>query len=376
MQFVGLSGYEYPHTRVRCYRFADALKDHGYRTRVFSFHDRLASALPEAAMYGLSDFRRLRLVAQAATRLARVPDALLYIQKLHYHALAPLLLHRTIGIPYVLDYDDWEVGHDPYGVPLFCGFKDRRLTRALFGSNDPERILRRVAHRARFAVCASRFLADRVGECTEHVAYVPTGVDTSRFHARRRDHEGVVILWNGVVWGEMIRDNVVMLLECLPPILRERPDVVVRIVGDGAYMDEVRRAAENLGVGAHVQFVGWVHPDAMPDELARADIGAMPAAHADPWTRAKSPTKLFEYMAAGLAVVVMAGGEASYVVEHGRSGLVAADARAFGAGLLSLVRNDDLRHSFGRAARARVEEQFSLPVLGARLAQWMKRRWR
>jgi len=376
VQFVGLSGYEYPHTRVRCYQFADALRHHGYRTRVLSFRDRMAPSLSEAAMYGLSDARRLRLVLQGALRLALRPHALLYVQKLHYHALAALTVHRMLGAPFVLDYDDWEVGTDPYGVPLFCGFKDPRLTRNLFGSCDPERILERVARRARLVVCASHFLQDRLSEFTRRVAYVPTGVDTARFLPQPEHHDGVVILWNGVVWGEMIRDNVLMLLRSFPAVRQACPEARVRIIGRGAFMEEVRQATVDLEISPYVEFPGWIQPDAMPAELARADIGVMPVAHDDAWTTAKSPTKLFEYMAAGLGVVVMGRGEAAHVVKHQASGLVVDDERGFAAHLLALATNAVLRRSLGAAARIRVEECFSLAVLGAELAQHLRRYWR
>jgi glycosyltransferase involved in cell wall biosynthesis len=376
IRFLGLSGYQYPHTRVRCYRFAEVLASHGYRTQVFSFHDRLAPSVPEAAMYALRDVERLRLILLAVVRLARRPGALLYVQKLHYHAMAALLMHRLFGTPFVLDYDDWEVGYDPYGVPMFCGFRDPRITRALFGSGDPERILRRVARQARFVVCASRFLEERLAHMVTRVAYVPTGVDTTRFVASSQPHDGLVIVWNGVVWGEMIRDNVLVLIRALPAVLHVRPDAKVRIIGQGDRMVDVHRAVADMGLLPHVEFPGWVDPDDMPGELARADIGVLPVAHDDPWSRGKSPTKLFEYMAAGLASVVMGGGEAALVVEHGVNGLVATDEGDFAAHLLTAASNDDLRRSLGRAARTRIEERFAMTVLGATLAREIARNWR
>ncbi|MBN1424600.1 glycosyltransferase family 4 protein [Candidatus Fermentibacteria bacterium] len=375
VRFIGLSGFEYPHTRVRCYRFAEVLAAHGYRTQVFSLHDRLAPRVPEAAMYGLSDPHRLWLILVAALRLLLRPQALLYVQKIHYHALAALLVHRLTGAPYVLDYDDWEVGTDPYGVPLFCGFKDPRLTRSLFGSENPERILCRVAQRAIFAVGASRFLVERLSEFTDRVVYVPTGVDAARFQPRATPHPGVVILWNGVVWGKMIRDNVLLLLRALPAVILARPDVRVRIIGGGAYMEEVHRSAESMGLLDHVDFPGWIPPDAMPGELARADIGVLPCAHDDSWHKGKSPTKLFEYMAAGLAVVVM-GGEAAHIVEHGTSGFVAGDDATLAEHLIALAVDEKMRESVGRAARSRIEERYSLDVLGEVLAEGLRRWWR
>jgi glycosyltransferase involved in cell wall biosynthesis len=369
VQFVGLSGYEYPHTRVRCYHFARELERRGYAPRVFSFHDRFKRNLPEAEMYGLPDRDRVSLVIQGAFRLARRSTDVLYIQKIHYHAAAALLASRFAGCPYVLDYDDFETGHDPYGVPLFCGFRSRALTTLFMGAAEPEDILRMVARRALFCVAASHFLMAELQRWSERVVYVPTGVDTSIFRPAMRSRDGsVILLWNGVVWGETIRDNVLFLLEALREMKRETSGVVLRIVGQGPFLKDIRQAVSPMGLDGAVEFRGWKSPDEMPRELREADIGLLPLLHDDPWTRGKSPTKLFEYMASGLAVVAFERGEAAHVLAHGTNGLVAPDKRQFVEQLRMVVTSPSLREHLGTGARREAERSYSLPVLGDRLA--------
>ncbi len=374
VQFVGLSGYAYPHTRVRCYHFAGELAKYGYKTRVLSFHDRLAPDLPEAEMYGLPDHRRLALIVRGATRLLPYRGSLLYIQKIHYHALAPLLVSRITGRPYVLDYDDYEVRNDPYGVPLFCGFKSPRITKLLFGTENAEEILANTVQGAQFTVAASHFLFEQLRRLNERVVYIPTGVDVTLFRPRPEEHQDhVVLLWNGVVWGEAIRDNLLFLLDVLEAVVARKQNVLLRSVGGGPFMDEVRRAAQRKRLDRFAEFRDWVSPDEMPRELASADIGLLPLAHSDSWTRGKSPTKLFEYMAAGLAVVVSGKGEAARVIEHGVDGFVADDRTSFTKGVLALVDSVAMRNQLGRAARRKAEERYSLPVLGRGLASALER---
>lgn len=320
-------------------------------------------------MYGLPDRDRVSLVLQGAFRLTLRPSDVLYIQKIHYHAAAALLASKLTGRPYVLDYDDFETGHDPYGVPLFCGFRNRALTKLFLGSPEPEDILRMVARRALFCVAASHFLMEELRRWSERVVYVPTGVDASIFGPRMRPREdSVTLLWNGVVWGETIRDNVLFLLEALREIKTETSGVVLRIVGQGPFLDDIRRAVPPLGLEGSVEFRGWKSPDDMPQELSQADVGLLPLLYDDPWTRGKSPTKLFEYMAAGLAVVASARGEAAHVLNHGSSGLVASDKQRFVELLRAVVTSSQLREELGAEARREVERSYSLSVLGERLA--------
>jgi glycosyltransferase involved in cell wall biosynthesis len=243
------------------------------------------------------------------------------------------------------------------------------LTKLFFGSSEPDEILRTLAQRALFCVAASHFLMAELGRWTERVVYIPTGVDTSAFGSKVRPKgDSVTLLWNGVVWGETIRDNVLFLLEVLKVITTETPGVVLRIVGQGPFLDDIRRAVPPMGLEDSVEFRGWKSPDDMPEELSQADVGLLPLLHDDPWTRGKSPTKLFEYMAAGLAVVASAKGEAAHVLTHGSSGLVATDRRQFMELLRAVVTSSELREKLGVEARMEVKRSYSLSVLGERLA--------
>ena len=371
VQFVGLSGYSYPHSRVRCYNFASELAKHGFKTRVISVHDRFVPDLPEAEMYGLSDRWRIILIIRSMMRLIRYPRSVLYIQKLHYHSLSALWAARLTGQPYILDYDDFEIGVDPYGVPLFCGFKSRRFQRVFFGSIEPEEILGSVARRATFCVAASGFLQEQLLRYTKQVEYIPTGVDTERFVPKTTYESGapVIILWNGVVWGEIIRDNVLFLVDVISSLASSGLDIVMKIVGRGPFMDEVKSSVRNSGFADRFVFVDWVEPDEMYTVVSEADIGVLPLVNDDPWTRGKSPTKLFEYMASGLPVVVSNRGEAVSVIQHEENGLIADGRDQFIEFLKRLVVSRELRRKLGENARATVTKRYSLPVLGSKLAE-------
>ena len=85
---------------------------------------------------------------------------------------------------------------------------------------------------------------------------------------------------------------------------------------------QVIHAAENAGLPESCLSVAKVSPDAVPDELTRADVGlcfVMP-------TEAKvasCPTKLGEYLACGLPVIATDGvGDVTHILEGNRVGVV------------------------------------------------------
>jgi glycosyltransferase involved in cell wall biosynthesis len=69
-----------------------------------------------------------------------------------------------------------------------------------------------------------------------------------------------------------------------------------------------------------------------------------------------SPLKLYEYMAAGLAVVASRVGHLPEVVDDGRTGLLTppGDAHALAGVLARLAASPEMRGALGAAARAEV----------------------
>lgn len=78
------------------------------------------------------------------------------------------------------------------------------------------------------------------------------------------------------------------------------------IVGGPEQEPDLARAkalAQELGIGERVTFTGLVEPAKVPDHLARAMILVLPNPPSPISTHFTSPLKLFEYMAAGRAIV-------------------------------------------------------------------------
>ncbi|MFZ3583778.1 glycosyltransferase family 4 protein [Loktanella sp. DJP18] len=145
------------------------------------------------------------------------------------------------------------------------------------------------------------------------------------------------------------------------------PDAVLLIVGDGPERERLAHRADALGVADAVTFTGAVAPDAVPAMLARMHVGLSPyAASADFYF---SPLKIYEYMAAGLAVVASDVGHLGQVVDDGTTGLLtpAGDARALANTLSRLAADPALRMRLGTTARAHVMAHHTWDGIAARV---------
>jgi len=256
--FVGLSGYQYPHTRVRCYHFANMLREkYNIDTEVLSFRDNLAPHLSEVDMYeSLNDKKRLLLTAKAIKSILVSGKSISYIQKAHTNSAAPYLLYKLLGKDYIFDYDD-------YDVNLSVLFHRGILNRLIFGTNKWDDILYKLASRARACVVSSRSLEKILSIYNSKVYRVPTGVDVNRFAPKEKADMPIKnFLWTGLVWGKEIFDSVVIMLEAFSELNKKHPDTNMTIIGSGQLMPQLKYLASKKYI--NVNFIDWVHPDDMP----------------------------------------------------------------------------------------------------------------
>ncbi|ROU00156.1 glycosyltransferase family 4 protein [Histidinibacterium lentulum] len=183
------------------------------------------------------------------------------------------------------------------------------------------------------------------------VEVVPNAISPDRFPEVARPEGAFTVGFLGSLkpWHDV--DSAIAALA----ILREEvPDARLVIIGDGPERDRLVTLAADLGVADAVEFTGAVAPDSVPGQLARLHVGLAPYPASENFYF--SPLKIYEYMAAGLAVVTSRSGHLPEVVDHGRTGLLTApgDRRALAAALADLARDPARREALGREARAEV----------------------
>ena len=193
------------------------------------------------------------------------------------------------------------------------------------------------------------------------VTTVQNGVDVGLFSTPVQ-HNGLVErydLANGpvvvFVGNFMPWHSVDLLIEAFGIAAAQNQDLKLLLVGDGPLRNEAEAQVTALGLEARVIFTGTVQHEDVPKLLSCAQIAVL--SHR-PSTAAKagSPIKLFEYMAAGKAVVAPNIENIASVVQDGKHALLVSpnDPSAMAAAFIKLVENPELQAALGDAAQSEV----------------------
>lgn len=141
--------------------------------------------------------------------------------------------------------------------------------------------------------------------------------------------------------------------------LDDLPDVELVLCGTcspSSYEEEIRRLPGFQKVDYH----GWITPQAVPGVLTDADVGLVCIQPLDQYLTSL-PTKLFEYMIAGLPVVTSDFSLWKEIVEGNRCGVCVdpRDPAKIAEAIRYLHANPDLRAEMGANGKRAVLERFN-----------------
>lgn len=205
--------------------------------------------------------------------------------------------------------------------------------------------VRTILQRADAVIAPSRFMADLVEAASGRRAVViglgPT--DDAPVPPPRRAGAGLAVL----VLARLVPvKGVDVLVDALAAT--GRPDVTLRVAGDGPERRALEARAAACGVGDRVRFLGYVEGDARRAALADADVVAVP-------TRGAYETfglAALDGLAAGRPVLVADGGALPERVEAGGGRVLpSGDVGAWAAALREWAEDPAAREAHAAAAR-------------------------
>lgn len=311
-----------------------------------SWLTKVRSRLPRAAAEGLEICYNVPILWRLWRAWKSLKPDLIY-ERYNLFTIGGVLLGQLYDIPVFLEVN----------APL-------ARERASFGGLSLGRIaawLERYTWRAATLVLpVSAALADIVrqrGVAGERILVIPNGIDKQMLACPASDNakrklglEGKTVLgfvgfireWHGL--------SSVLRLLADPQCPGE---VHLVIAGDGPALSALKSEAEHLEVSHRVTFAGLVGRKALIDYIAAFDIALQPKA-----VDYASPLKLFEYMAAGKAIVAPDQANIREILDGGSACLFRpGDEVDFQQSVLMLVQQKERREHLGARARSVVLER-------------------
>jgi len=133
------------------------------------------------------------------------------------------------------------------------------------------------------------------------------------------------------------------------------------LLGGGHHLPGTRRATVELGLGARVHFLPAVDARTVVSYAASATIGVVPILPTTLNNRYSLPNKLFQYLAAGIPVVVSDLPQLREIVESTGAGRAVdtSNVDALGDCLAAILADEPSLRSMGERARQAAEEQYN-----------------
>jgi glycosyltransferase involved in cell wall biosynthesis len=295
---------------------------------------------------------------EAMLRLGREADLV------HEHnglfSIGAALACRRLAKPYILTFSaDAIMERDLIGQPL----KGPHLRAAKMAAAFTYRQARAILT---VSNAAKTHLIENWQVDPDKIWVMPNGVDLALFGASpnviaRRAELG----WQdqhviGFVGGFQPWHGLEILLQAFADLRRAGQNVKLLLVGDGRHRPVLDQLIQRLSLQSDVHITGLIPPAEVPAWMAVMDSATLPYPKlpSEMWF---SPLKLYEYMAAGKAIVASRSGQIAEVLSDAETGLLVqpGDPLELQAALARLIANPELASSLGQAARRLANERHS-----------------
>jgi glycosyltransferase involved in cell wall biosynthesis len=289
-------------------------------------------------------------------RLRRDHDVV-HLHGHHFYSTTLGAIHRRYSrMPTVMTFHGDYVKTSPMGRGI-KQLRDMTQGKIILGAMD--RIIALTAHDKAQLV--------RKGARPDRVTIIPNGVDLSVFEPLPeeringfKEHAGIpegsrLVLFVG---RHTEQKGLRYLIDAVPDLVQEVPDVHVFIAGTGNGMDEARSMVQALGVDGSVTVNGHLSSSNLVNAYNVADAVAVPSL----WEG--MPLVILEAAACGTPVVASSVSGIPEFVEHGRTGLLVPpkDPEAMAASLAQALNDDRFSSGAGYRALAKARKEFDLKV--------------
>ena len=228
--------------------------------------------------------------------------------------------------------------------------------------------VRRRAHRVIALDPVARAQALDDGFAGDDVVTLPSGVDLTRYRPGLSSHlpaahgiRGRILLHLGRLTDD---PRITTLLNAFADTVGRRGDWSLVMAGEGPARVRLRAAADRLGVGAQVHWIGAPRREELPGILGASTLLVAPSLAED-----VTGWRVRRALACGLPVLAGAGARSRELIEHDGCGLLVGETEAedWEQALRLASGAPGRRRRWSERARELAEERFSWPNIAARL---------
>jgi glycosyltransferase involved in cell wall biosynthesis len=264
---------------------------------------------------------------------------------------------HAMGARVLFDIDDLMFRRDYADVRLIDGIRSQR-----FSESETKEFFDKIGRTmaaADLVTCPTEELASQVRFVGKPAFVLPNGFDDTTWQAARlavRTWGGFpdTLLRIGYAGGSRTHQrDFAQAVPALARILADRPHCRLVLFRDPRSGEGVVLADEYealLPVAGQIEWRDMVGLRDLPAELARFDINLAPLEPDNIFCAAKSELKYFEAALAGVPTVASPVGRIGRAIEHGRTGLLAADEAGWHTALSQLLDDAPRRRRMGRDA--------------------------
>src|SRR6188472_2625828 len=176
--------------------------------------------------------------------------------------------------------------------------------------------------------------------------------------------------WQFVQAGRLIeKKGLPVTLRAFSTFLKQHPNAMLTIAGEGPLLSELQKCAGELGVADRVSFTGFVSQEQLREIYYRSHIFVHPSQTGRDGNQEGIPNSMLEAMATGLPVFASEHGGIPEAIENGVSGALVPerDDEALARALLNATQDPDLLSRIARAGAEAVKHNFDWAAQAQRL---------
>jgi glycosyltransferase involved in cell wall biosynthesis len=219
-----------------------------------------------------------------------------------------------------------------------------------------------VAKRAQLTIVNSRVVQQWCEKYGIHrTVIIRHGVDLSRFKVA--DRERKYITFTG---GMEVNDGVLLIPQAAQEVLKEFPDEMFMMVGDGKDRENLRQRVEELNLTRSFVLKGWMDQGKIPGILAESKIGLITMLKVSA-TELSTRLSSYEYMASGVPFVTSDLDCSQEQAQESNAGILFENGnpQKLAQGILQLLRDKTLWNTLSQNGQRYVKEH----------ADWRQNAW-